>query len=184
MAGVATGWLALQAAVAAAQIALPAPLADPRAIDFAADPVLAFAASGSGDADFAAAIAAAVLRAPAVAEAVAGTDAARAQRREVRAGLFPMLSATVGSSRSLTRDFVDSSAAVERLLPRGRTDAAAAADQLLFDFGATGGRIAGASARVAAARANADRSAADFAQFARDQRSCQGAQPPDQWYDA
>jgi adhesin transport system outer membrane protein len=157
----ATGFAALIAATPApAQLALPAPLADPRSIDFAQDPVLRFVAEGAATADFKARIAAAVARHPAQAEAAAGTDVARAQRREARAALLPALSLAVVGSRSLARDFVDSSAAVERLLPRGRTDASVAADQLLFDFGATGGRIAGATARVRAAAADADRSAA------------------------
>jgi adhesin transport system outer membrane protein len=153
----------LAAAPAPAQLVLPAPLEDPRAIDFAADPVLRFVATGAAADDFRLRIAAAVARHPAQAEAAAGTDLAQAQRSEARAALFPMLSASVVGSRSLARDFVDSSAAVERLLPRGRTDASLGADQLLFDFGATGGRIASASARLRAAAADADRSAADTA---------------------
>ncbi|KAB7647516.1 TolC family protein [Polymorphobacter fuscus] len=147
------------AAPAPAQLVLPPPGGDPRTIDFAKDPVLRFVSGGIGADAFTAAIAAAVSRHPAVAEAAAGTDTARAQRREVRTGLFPTLSASLVGSQSLARDFVDTSAAVERLLPRGRTDAAINADQLVFDFGATGGRIAGASARVRAAAADADRAA-------------------------
>lgn len=163
------GWLAagfaalIAAAPAPAQLVLPAPLADPRAIDFAADPVLRFVADGAAIDDFGPRIAAAVARHPAQAEAAADTDVARAQRREARAALFPALSLAVIGSRSLARDFVDSSAAVERLLPRGRTDASAGAEQLLFDFGATGGRVASASARLRAAAADADRSATDTA---------------------
>jgi adhesin transport system outer membrane protein len=154
---------ALAAAPAPTQLALPPPLADPRAIDFAADPVLRFVGTATGGDDFASTIVAAVLRHPRRAEAEAGIAVADAGRREVRAGLFPVLSASVLGSRSLARDFADSSAAVERLLPRGRADASLGADQLLFDFGATGARIAGASARRRAAAADADASAAVFA---------------------
>lgn len=155
------GWLAaglaalIVAAPAPAQLVLPAPLADPRAIDFNADPVLRFMASGSAADDFRLRIAAAVAHHPAQAEAAAGTDVVRAQRREARAALFPALSLAVVDSRSLARDFVDSSAAVERLLPHSRTDASLGADQLLFDFGATGDRIAGALARLRAATSTA-----------------------------
>lgn len=159
------GWLAagfaalIAAAPALSQLTLPAPLADPRAIDFNADPVLRFIANGSAADDFRPRIAAAVARHPAQAEAAAGTAVARAQRREARAALFPALSLSVVGSRSLVRDFVDSSAAVERLLPRSRSDASVGAEQLLFDFGAAGGRIPVASARLRAAAADADRSA-------------------------
>ncbi len=153
----------IAAAPAPAQLVLPVPLEDPRAIDFGSDPVLRFVRSGGAADDFRLRIAAAVAHHPAQAEAAAGTDLADAQRREARSALFPMLSLSVVGSRSLARDFVDSSAAVERLLPRGRTDASVGADQLLFDFGATGGRIASASARLRAAAADADRSAADTA---------------------
>ena len=126
------------------------------------DDVFAAAAAVPGD-DFTAAIAAAVLRHPRRVEAEAGVAIADAGRREVRAGLFPTLSASVGGSQSLARDFVDTSAAVERLLPRGRADASVGVDQLLFDFGATAARIAGASARRRAAAADADASATAFA---------------------
>jgi adhesin transport system outer membrane protein len=149
----------LIAAPVQAQLTLPAPVADPRTIDFARDPVLNFITSSSDDADFTAAIALAVARQPRTAEARAGTDVARAGRSEARAALFPTLSASVTGSQSLARGFVDTSAAVERLLPRGRIDATVGADQLLFDFGASGGRIAGASARLRAAAAAADATA-------------------------
>ena len=147
---------------APAQLVLPAPLADPRAIDFASDPVLAFNSSGTDNGDFDAAIAAAVTRHPRRAEAQAGIHVADSGRREVRAALFPTVSASISGSRSLARDFVDTSAAVERLLPRGRADAGLGADQLLFDFGATSARIAGAAALRRGAGADADAVATAF----------------------
>ena len=152
------------------QLVLPAPTNDPRTVDFTTDPVLIFVRSPASTATpqdgFRAAVAAAVARHPVRAEAEANTDTARAQRREVRAGLFPSISATVVGSQSLARDFIDTSAAVERLLPRGRTDANLAADQLLFDFGATGARIGWATARLRAAKAAADGAAIALAQSA------------------
>lgn len=167
------GWLVLgfaaliAAAPAPAQLVLPQPQQDPRGIDFADDPMLNFVAAApattnAGD-DFAATIAAAVIRHPRRAEAEARVAVADAERREIRAGLFPVVSASVNGSQSLARDFVDTSAAVERLLPRGRADASVGADQLLFDFGATGARIAGAAARRRAAAADADAAATAFA---------------------
>jgi hypothetical protein len=85
------GWLAagfaalIAAAPALSQLTQPAPLADPRAIDFNTDPVLRLIANGSAADDFRPRIAAAVARHPAQAEAAAGTDVARAQRREAHA---------------------------------------------------------------------------------------------------
>ena len=160
----AAGFAALFAAAPApAQLVLPAPLTDPRAIDFTTDPVLNFLTSPTPGDAFATAVAAAVIRHPALIEAAATPDTASAQRREVRAALVPTLSAALVGSQSLTRDFIDTSAAVERLLPRGRADAGITADQLLFDFGATNGRIAGATARLRAATAETDRAATDIA---------------------
>ena len=150
---------AQQAHSTLARLELPTPLSDPRTIDFGTDPVLSFVTRTSPSDDFIAAVASAVTRHPVLAEATAAAGVARAQRRETRAGLFPTLSASVTGSQSLSRDFIDTSAAVERLLPRGRADASLNADQLLFDFGATSGRIAGASARLRAANAEADRAA-------------------------
>ncbi|OYU14247.1 MAG: hypothetical protein CFE37_12085, partial [Alphaproteobacteria bacterium PA4] len=152
-----TLWMALGvaamllAAPAPAQLVLPVPGGDPQRIDFAGDPVLAFAAPGS-DGDFRVRIAAAVLAWPGSGEAEAGQAAAAAARRQAQAALLPVLSASLSGSRSLDRGFAGNAAIVEGLIPRGRTDAQIGVDQLLFDFGASSGRIAGASARLRAAR--------------------------------
>jgi adhesin transport system outer membrane protein len=143
-----------------AQLVLPQPGQNPQAIDFSADPLLGFLAHAAPPAEFRAAIAAAVARHPATGEADAGSDAALAARREARSALFPTFDASIVASRSLARDFTGNTAIVEGLVPRGRTDAAIGADQLLFDFGAAGGRIGGASARLRGARADADGSSA------------------------
>ena len=142
-----------------AQIMLPPPGQQPPAIDFAHDSLLVFLAADSATDSFRTAVAEAVMRHPTVREAAADSDAAAAARREVRSGLFPGITASIVASRSLARDFAGNSAIVESLNPRGRTDAQIGADQLLFDFGATGGRIAGASARLRAARADAGQTA-------------------------
>ncbi len=154
--GVLALWLA---APARAQMLLPAPGGAPQAIDFGADPLLGLLSRDSGTGAFRAAVAEAVARHPALGEAEAATDEARAARREARSALFPALNASIIASRSLARDFEGNNAVVEGLIPRGRTDAAIGADQVIYDFGATGGRIAGGSARVRAARAEAERAA-------------------------
>ncbi|MFZ4690035.1 MAG: TolC family protein [Polymorphobacter sp.] len=147
------------AAPVPAQLVLPPPGGAPQSIDFSADPLLGFLAAAAPPEVFRAGIVAAVARHPATGEADAGTDVTRAARRETRSGLFPSFNVSLLASRSLARDFEGNSAIVEGLIPRGRTDAAIGADQLLYDFGATGGRIAGASARVRSAEADADRAA-------------------------
>lgn len=144
-------------------VTLPAPSGTPQSIDFAADPILAFVGSSGGDADFRRAVAEAVARHPLTGEAEAGSAEARAVRAEVRSGLFPSVSASVVGAYSLARRFEQNGVAVDQLIPRGRADAQAGVDQLIYDFGATGGRIAGASARVRAARAGAESAAAQTA---------------------
>lgn len=150
-----TALLLLTAAPAVARLQLPPPGDAPQAIDFAADPVLQFLGRTAPAAEFQAAIAAAVNRYPTAGEGQALGDAAGAARRQARSGLFPQVSLSLVASRSLARDFQGNAAIVEGLLPRGRTDAAFAADQRLFDFGATSSRIAAADARLADARATA-----------------------------
>lgn len=148
----------LLAAPSAAQLVLPAPSREPQAIDFAGDPLLGFLARAVAPEAFRQVIADAVASHPASGEAAAGTAAAVAARQQLRSGLFPTLNASIIASRSLGRGFENNSVIVESLAPRGRTDGQIGAEQLLFDFGATGGRIAGASARIRAARAEAGRS--------------------------
>ena len=121
-------------------------------IDLAADPVLRLGrASGSADA-FRAAIAAAVARHPAVAEAQAEESAAVAVRREARAGLFPLVDASFATNQSIKRQFSnDIDTIVERSRAQRRTDATLNVQQPLFDFGATESRIDAATARLRAA---------------------------------
>lgn len=163
-----TLWMALGvaavllAAPAPAQLVLPTPGGDPQRIDFAGDPVLAFAVPGA-DGDFRTRIAAAVMAWPGSGEAAARQAAADAARAQARSVLLPVLTASLSGSRSFDRGFAGNAAIVEGLVPRGRTDAQLGVDQLLIDFGASSGRIAGASARVRAAHADAERSASDTA---------------------
>lgn len=146
-----------------AALLLPPPGGQPQAIDFGSDPLLSrLHAPGAGD-DFRDRIADAVRGYPGVAAAAAGSDIADASRRQARAALFPQLSASIVSSRSLDRGFSGDNALVESLAPRGRTDAQVGVDQLLWDFGSTSGRIAGGAARLRAARADADKAATETA---------------------
>lgn len=140
----------------AQQLTLPPPGDSPQAPDFATDPLLALLATPA-DTDFAARLADAVARHPGVGEAEANARAAQAQRRQARAALFPTLSLTLSSTRSLSRGFEGFSAIIESVQPIGRTDAQLAVDQPLIDLG-TQSRVAGASARTRAARADADNS--------------------------
>lgn len=151
---------------ASSQMILPAPSQNPQSIDFARDPLIAFVRTEAPPERFRAAVAEAVIRHPAVGEAEQGTAEARARRREARSGLFPRFDGQVVVARSIARDFGANTAIVEGLQPRSRADATVGGEQLLFDFGAVGGRIAGASATVRAARAESQRIAANTAQRA------------------
>ncbi len=154
------------AQTASPQAILPAPSQNPQSIDFTTDPLIAFVRSETPPERFRAAVAEAVMRHPAVGEAEEGTAEARARRSEIRSGLFPRFDGQVVVARSIARDFGAQTAIVESLQPRSRADATVGGEQLLFDFGATGGRIAGASATVRAARAESQRVAANTAQRA------------------
>ncbi|QXQ06999.1 TolC family protein [Sphingosinicellaceae bacterium] len=142
---------------------LPAPSGDPQRIDFARDPLLGFVRGAAPAQPFLDRLGEAVAHHPAVAAAIAEAQATQGVRTQVRSGLFPQLDVSLVASRQLARDFHTSDTIVESLQPRGRTDALANGDQLLFDFGATGNRIAAASARIDAARAEVERTAADTA---------------------
>ena len=135
---------------------LPPPSETPQTPDFATDPLLALLAAPR-DPDFTARLVEAVARHPAVGEADANARAALAQRRQARAALFPTLSLSLSSTRSLGRAFEGFSALIESVNPVGRTDAQIALDQPLLDLGARS-RLAGAGARTRAARADADAS--------------------------
>ena len=149
--------------VAHAQIALPAPGGDPRAIDFDRDAVLGFGRGAGPAQPFLERLGKAVEAHPAVLAAVAEQQVANAVRTQVRAGLFPRLDAQLVGARALARDFGDRSAIVESLTPRSRADASISGDQLLWDFGATGQRIAAATDRTRAAQAEVERVAGDTA---------------------
>ncbi len=136
---------------------LPMPSQNPQSIDFTADPLILFLHHQDMTDAFQAAVRAAVVRHPTVGSAEASTDEAEARRTEVRAGLFPRLDLQLVVGRSVARDFGANTAIVESLQPRSRSDVSLRGDQLLWDFGATGRRISGASAALRSAVAESER---------------------------
>ena len=168
--------LAIATPAGAAGLMLPPPGGVPQAIDFGRDPLLAFGRNAAaGPAVGPAALAAlgeAVAHHPAVAAAIADAAVTSAVRMQVRAGLFPQIDLQFAGQRALARDFGDRSAITESLQPLSRADAGISGEQLLFDFGATGNRISASNDRIAAARAEVDRVAAEVA-----------AQAVAAWYD-
>ena len=155
--------LAMLACPASAQVTLPAPVSDPRAIDFGRDAVLGFG-RGAGPAQvFLERLGKAVEGHPAVSAAISEQQVERAVRTQVRSGLFPRIDAQLVGARSLARSFGGRSTVIEGLSPRGRADASVSGDQLLWDFGATGQRIAAATERTRAAQAEVERVAGETA---------------------
>ncbi|MBB6227618.1 outer membrane protein [Polymorphobacter multimanifer] len=155
--------LALCAPLGAQQLRLPPP-SQTVATDPAADPFLQALAVREAAAtdDFAARIAEAVLRHPQSGIAQAGTDAAAARRQQLRSAIFPRIEAAFIGARALDRDFSGNSTIIESSIPRGRADAQLIVEAPLFDAGAIG-RIAGGSARLRAARADAGATGLDTA---------------------
>lgn len=148
---------------AATALTLPAPTGTPQSIDFARDPVLGFGRESAPVAPFLEALGEAVGKHPAVSAAVAEQQVTQAVRTQVRSGLFPQVEAELYGARALARDFGDRTAIVESLQPRGRADAVVSAEQLVYDFGATGNRISAANDRIKAAEAEVARVADDTA---------------------
>ncbi len=148
---------------AAGALVLPSPSGNPQAIDFARDPLLGFASAAAPLQPFLDTLGRAVEAHPEVRAAIAATAAATGVRTQVRAGLFPQLDVQLLGAQSLARNFHNGTAVVESLQPRRRADASLIGNQLLFDFGATGNRIAAADARIDAAKAEVARAASDIA---------------------
>ncbi len=166
--GVARGAILLGTATSAAAaepvaLTLPAPSGAPQQIDFAHDPLVTFDRDAVPDPAFLDTLGRAVEAHPAVAAAVAAAQATAAVRVQVRAGLFPQVDAQLVADDALARNFGDRTAVVESLRPRSRTDVVLNGSQLLYDFGATGNRIAAANERILAARAEVEGVAEDTA---------------------
>ncbi|VXC47409.1 TolC family protein [Sphingomonas sp. AX6] len=143
---------------------LAAPLSQPLQISGIGDPVLELGRAGSSAQAFRLAVAAAVDRNPALGEAEAAAEEAKAIRGEAREGLFPSAELNVTSYNTISRAFSnDIDNIIERSRPRARTDAQLAVNQTLFDFGATFSRIAAGGARMRAAAAAIDDTASQIA---------------------
>lgn len=137
---------------------LPAPVTDPfHRIALTDDPILGLADRSYTAATFQQYVAFAVARHPAIAEARAGSDEARAARTEAKAQRLPRVDLSFSSYRVLSRAFSnDPQNIIERSRPDRRTDALVTIDQTLFDFGATRDRIGSATQRLTAAAADID----------------------------
>jgi len=151
------------AAAAPEPLVLPMPSGAPQSIDFARDPLVLFDRAAGPSQPFLELVGHAVEVHPAVGVAIASAQASAAVRVQVRAGLFPQIDAALVGDRALARDFGDRTAIVESLRVRGRTDAVVTGEQLIYDFGATGNRIAAANERILAARAEVERVADETA---------------------
>ena len=131
---------------------LPAPDADPLAIDYSDDPILGLADNTADQALFRQIVATALRGNAARREVDARVDLAEAQVDEAEAGLIPTADINVTSYKTLARDFGDDPFnLLERSRPRERTDATAALEYTVFDWGAVNGAILAAQARLQAA---------------------------------
>lgn len=146
-----------QAQSPAAPVHLPDPSRSPLAEPGQDDPILKLANEQATPEQFNATISAAVDASPDIAEALAEGRATLAARRASVAQLFPTIDLALSANRAVAREFSnDPDNIIERSRGAGRVDATASLQQLLFDFGASGRRIAAAAARIEAAEAELD----------------------------
>lgn len=140
-----------------APLVLPVPDRDPLRLDMARDPILALARRETAREPFQAAIGAAVANHPATLEALALGDEARAVVAEARERQLPSVDLTLSSYWVIAREFSnDPENIIERSRANQRTDALAAVNYTLFDFGAGDRRVAAAGARLRAAAAETE----------------------------
>ncbi len=126
-------------------------------IDIASDPVLSIANTAGPLDEFSKIVGAAVANHPASDEAAASTAEAEASRAEAISQRLPTIDASINSYQTISRAFSnDPQNVIERSRARSRTDASLSVSQPLYDFGATGNRIASARLRVAASKAAID----------------------------
>ncbi len=122
------------------------------------DPLVGLARAAMPWAEFRPLIQSVIARNPAVGERTADAAEALAYRREAKSALFPTVDLVFASNRALARNFSnDPDNVVERSRGKGRVDANASAQLLLFDFGATRRRIDAATARIEGSNADLDR---------------------------
>ncbi|WP_343752489.1 TolC family protein [Sphingomonas japonica] len=136
---------------------LPAPSADPLAIDPGSDPILRLARESGDPLVFRQSIQAAVGRHPSIAEAEARRDEARAARNEARTLELPVIDMSLSYFRTVDRAFTDDPQNVlERSRPTFRTDETLRLQAPVFDFGSAKSRIAAGNRRLEASVAGID----------------------------
>lgn len=148
----------------APQGGLPAPSDDPLRIDPTTDPVLMLARSETSMGLFRDVIGAAVIHNPTLDEAGAQVDEVVASRQEAKARAQPVLDLSLSTFQVIDRAFSnDPNNVLERSRPRERTDGLLRVQQPIIDFGASLSRIRAAQARLVAAQANVEDTAARIA---------------------
>jgi adhesin transport system outer membrane protein len=136
---------------------LPSPSGDPLRIDPDSDPILGIARQQSAPDAFRSAIAAAVMRNPALDEATAQIDEGEAIRSEAIARARPTVELSVTSFQIISRAFSDDPRSIlERSRPRKRTDGLLRIQQPIVDFGASTNRIRASERRLDAVRASVE----------------------------
>ncbi len=129
-------------------------------IDGGYDPVLSLGYHNGDIEIFRKIVGDAIARHPTSGEALAGKAEAEAARAEALSGRLPVIDATISSYQTISRDFSnDPQNVIERSRARSRTDASLSISQPLYDFGATGNRIASARSRITASKAGIDETA-------------------------
>ena len=131
---------------------LPDPAADPLAVDFSSDPILALGASSADPDLFRTIVVAALEQNASSREADANVAVAKAQLDEAEAGRLPTGDVTLSTYKTIARNFSnDPFNIIERSRATGRTDLLGEVEYVLLDFGVAYYGIAAAQARLAAA---------------------------------
>ncbi len=144
--------------VPAQTIKMPRAVRNPLSIDNASDPILALEERRMPLPQFRDYIQSAMASNAAIAGAGYGRAEQAAAVSEARSARLPTIDLAISANRAIARNFSnDPDSIIERARGSGRVDATATAQQVLFDFGATGRRIKAATARTEAAEADEQR---------------------------
>jgi outer membrane protein, adhesin transport system len=126
-------------------------------LDVASDPVLGIANTAGSIDDFRTVVGEAIAKHPSLKEAEASSAEALAAKAEALSQRLPTIDASINHYQTIARDFSnDPQNVIERSRARSRTDGSLSVSQPLYDFGATGNRIASARLRVTASKAAID----------------------------
>ncbi len=137
---------------------LPEPSAAPLDPARHIDPIFAVAEALADEAAFQEMIRQAMAANPLLAEGKADGRAALAAKRGATMALFPTVDLALNANRAIAREYSnDPDNIIERSRGKGRLDAVASVEQVLFDFGARHRRIDAAIERIDAAEAELDR---------------------------